>query len=89
MGLQCSKIVKSKEIFPLQEAMYNYKRNQVSPYDPTNLEIHYILRPQDDLISSFAQSFEKTISLDDIVHFIDEENTVNYVDFDCGGTFYS
>ena len=28
------------------------------------------------------------LSVDDIVHFIDEENMVTYVDFDCGITFY-
>ena len=30
---------------------------------------------------------KKTVSFDDIVHFIDEENMVTYVDFDCGITF--
>ena len=30
---------------------------------------------------------KKTVSFDDVVHFIDEENIVTYVDFDCGITF--
>ena len=32
--------------------------------------------------------FQKSVSADDNVHFIDEENIVTYVDFDCGITFY-
>ena len=31
---------------------------------------------------------KKTVSFDDIVHFIDDENIVTYKDFDCGITFY-
>ena len=30
----------------------------------------------------------KRLSFDDIVHFIDEESFVTYVDFDCATTFY-
>ena len=60
---------------------------QVSPYDPTKLAIHSILRPEDDLISKCGQNFRKTVSFDDIAHFIDEENIVTKVDFDCGITF--
>ena len=67
--------------------MCSYNKNQVSPYDPTKLAIHSILRPEDDLISNCGQSFRKTVSADDIVHLIDEENIATYVDFDCGITF--
>ena len=31
---------------------------------------------------------KKNVSFDDVVHFIDEENMVTYVDFDCGITFF-
>ena len=68
--------------------MCNYNKTQVSPYDPTKLGFHSILHPEDDLLSNCGQNFEKTVSFDDIVHFIDEENIVTYVDFDCGITFY-
>ena len=34
-----------------------------------------------------VQMSKKTVSFDDVVHFIDEENIVTYVDFDCGVTF--
>ena len=68
--------------------MSNYDKTQVSPYDPTKLAIHSILRPEDDLISSCGQSFKKTVFFDDIVHFIGEENIMNFVDIDCGITFY-
>ena len=44
------------------------------------------MRPEDDLISKCGPNVEKTVSFDDAVHFIDEENMVTYVDFDCGIT---
>ena len=68
--------------------MCSYIKTQVSAYDPTKLAIHSILRPEDDLISNFGPSVKKTVSFDDVVHFIDEENMVTYVDFDCGITFF-
>ena len=74
--------------FPLQETMYNYNKSVLSPYDPTKLAIHSILRPDDDLISNCGPNVKKTVSFDEVVHFIDEENIVAYVDFDCGNTFF-
>ena len=68
--------------------MCNYNKIHVSPYDPRKLAIHSILRPEDGLISNFGQIFKKIVSFDDMVHFIDDENIVSYVDFDCGFTFY-
>ena len=68
--------------------MCSYNKTQVSPYDPTKLAIHSILRPEDDLISNCGPSVKKTVSFDDVVHLIDEENMVTYVDFDCGITFF-
>ena len=67
--------------------MYNYNKSGLSPYDPTKLAIHSILRPEDDLISNCGPNVKKTVSFVDVVHFIDEENIVTYVDFDCGVTF--
>ena len=67
--------------------MYNYNKSVLSPYDPTKLAIHSILRPEDDLISNCVLNVRKTVSFDDVVHFIDEENIVTYADFDCGITF--
>ena len=67
--------------------MYNYNKSGLSPYDPTKLAIHSILRPEDDLISNFGPNVKKTVSFDEVVHFIDEENIVTYVDFDCSITF--
>ena len=80
--------VEIDQIFPLQEAMCSYNKNQVSPYDPTKLAIHSILRPDDDLISNCGQNFKKTASFDDIVHFIDEEDVVTDKNLDCADTFY-
>ena len=67
--------------------MYNYNKSGLSPYDPTKLAIHSILRPEDDLLSNCGPNVKKTVSFDDVVHFIDEENIVTYVDFDCSITF--
>ena len=67
--------------------MYNYNKSVLSPYDPTKLAIHSISQLEDDLISNCCPNVEKTVSFDDVVHFIDEENIVIYVDFDCDITF--
>ena len=82
------KFVEIEYILLLQEAMYNYNKSVLSTYDPTKLAIHSILRPEDDLISNCGPNLKKTVSFDDVVHFIDEENMVTYVDFDCGITFF-
>ena len=68
--------------------MCSYNKTQVSLYDPTKLAIHSILRQEDDLLSNCGPNVKKTVSFDDVVHFIDEENIVTYVDFDCGTTFF-
>ena len=68
--------------------MCSYIKTQVSPYDPTKLSIHSILRPKDDLKSNCGQNFKTTVSFDNNVHFIDEEDIGTYEDFDCGITFY-
>ena len=67
--------------------MYNYNESVLSPYDPTKLAIHFILRPEDDLISNCDPNVKKTVSSDDVVLFIDDENMVTYADFGCGITF--
>ena len=67
--------------------MYNYNESVLSLYDPTKLASHSILRPDDDLLSNCGPNVKKTVSFDDVVHFLDEENIVTYVDFDCGITF--
>ena len=40
------------------------------------------------ILHQIAVKISKTVSFDDIVHFIDEKNIVTYVDSDCGITFY-
>ena len=65
----------------------SYNKTQIAPYGLTKLAIHSILRPEGDLISNCGQKFKKTVSFDKNVHFIDEEDIVNYEDFDCGFTF--
>ena len=67
--------------------MYNYNKSGLSPYDPTKLASHSFLRPEDDLISICGPNVRKTVSFDDVVHLIDKENIVTYINFDCGITF--
>ena len=67
--------------------MCSYNKTQVSAYDPAKLAIVSVLRSEDDLISKSGQNFKKTVSFDDNVHFINEEDNVTYEDFDCGFTF--
>ena len=76
--------------FPFARSDVQLQKTQVAPYNPTKLAIHSILRSGDDLTSNCGQNLKKIVSFDDIVHSIveDEENIVNYVDFDCGITFY-
>ena len=67
--------------------MFNCIKSGLSPYDPTKLAIQSILRPEDDRISDCGPNVKNMVYFDDVVHFIDEENIVTYVDFDCGITF--
>ena len=82
------KFVEIEQLLPLQETMCSHKKFQVSPYVPTKLAMGSILRPEDDLILNCGQNFKKTVSFDDIVHFIDEEDIVTYEHSDCAITFY-
>ena len=59
--------------------MYNYNKSVLSLYDLTKLAIHSILRPENDFTSNCGPNVEKTVSFDDVVYFIDEENLVTYV----------
>ena len=68
--------------------MCNYHKTKVSLHDPTKLAIDSILHPNDYLISVFGQKFRKTVSFDDIVHFIEEDNFLTHVGFDSGVTFH-
>ena len=53
-----------------------------------SLQFILILRPEDNLISNCGPKLIKTVSFDDVVHFIDEKNMVTYLDFDSGITFF-
>ena len=69
--------------------MYNNNKSQDFLYDPTKLAIHSILRPEADLYQTVVIFSRKRFVFEDIVHFIDEENSnVTYVDFECGITFH-
>ena len=85
---QWSTFVEIEQIFLLQGTIYYYNKSVLSPYVPTKLAIHSILRPEVDLISNCGSNMKKTVSFDDAVHVIDEKNMVIYVDFDRGITFF-
>ena len=85
--IQCSTFVGVIYFSPLHEATYIYNKTQDSPYDSTKLAAHSILSPEVDLISNCGDNCKTTVSLNHIVHFIDEENLI-YSDFDCSVTFY-
>ena len=69
--------------------IYNHIITQDSPYDPRKLAIYSILHPEVDPISNWNHNFKKTISLVDMVQFIDSEDIVTLVDFDFGITFHA
>ena len=56
---------------------------------PQFSRVNFSLRLRKDIgVSNCGQKFKKIVSFDDIAHFIDEENIVTYVYFNCGFTFY-
>ena len=63
-------------------------KTQISPFDSTKLAVHSVLRPKVHFVSKCGHNFEKTVSFNNIVHFIDEQNIVTYVLLDCRVTFY-
>ena len=85
---QCSTFVEIELLFPLKETMYNYNKSVLSPYNPTKPAIHSVSRPENDFVSNCGPNDKKIVSFDDVVHLIDEDNMVTYVDFDCGIMFF-
>ena len=86
--IQCSVLSKRNKISLCSKRCAATIKTQISPYDPSNLAIFSNLRPENGFISNWGQNFKKTVSSDDFVHFIDEENILTYVDFHGGFTFY-
>ena len=72
----------------IYETKFNYKSTQTSLYDSTELAIHSLLPPEFDVIPNCGDNFKKTVSFNDMVHLIDEENTVTKGDPDSGKTFH-
>ena len=69
-------MTKLKNFSLLHDAKYNYIKFQDSTYDPIKLAILSNLRPEAELISICGHIFKKTVSVDEVVHLIDEENIV-------------
>ena len=72
----------------MHEAFFNYSATQYLFYDPTKLAIRFILRKEVDFLSSQGDNFNKTVSFDDTLHFVDDQNVLTYVDSECCLTFY-
>ena len=68
--------------------MYNYNKSVLSTCDPTKLAICSFLSPEDDLVSNNGANVKKTVYIDDDVNFLDEDNMMTYVVFDCGIIFF-
>ena len=68
--------------------MHNYNKYVLSSYYPTKLVIHFVLRQEDDIISTCGPNVKKTVPLDDVVNLIHKENMVIYVEFDCAITLF-
>ena len=85
-----AQICRNRKTFPFTriDVQSLYNKAQVSSEDPTKLAIHSILLPEDDLLSNCGQIFRKTVSFDEIVHFIDEAGIIAYEDVACGITLY-
>ena len=62
--------------------MYNYIGTQDSLYDTTKLAIHSFMRTEVDFITNCYHIFKKTVTLDDILQFTDEEKIVTDEDSD-------
>ena len=74
---------------PLDEAVYSYNKIQGSLCDPTKPAISSNLRRELDLMSNYGENFNNTVSFEDMVHFINEENIVTFVGLICGITIYT
>ena len=61
---------------------------QTSFFDPTKLAIHSILPPDFHVIPNCGDDSRNTVSFNDMVHLIDEENTVTKVDPDSAITLH-
>ena len=81
-------ITKLKNVSPLHKALYNYKKNQETPYDPSKLAIHSILRPEVEPMRKCGDNSNMIVSFDGMVRSIDGENILTFVDFDCVFTLW-
>ena len=59
------------------------KTPPATTFDPTKPAIQSILCLKVDFISNCGDNFEKTVTFDNKVSFIDEGNIVSIVDYDC------
>ena len=83
LGFNAQTLLKLIDFSFMPEASLNYGSTQDSLFYPRKRAILSILRPQVDVISSCGDKFEKKVSFEDMVHFIDE-NVMTYVVFHRG-----
>ena len=80
LRIQCSTLSILKNLFLCRKRFATTKK-------PKSLIIN-LQSLQFILICVQNMNFNQTVSYDNMVYFIDDENIVTYVDFDCGTTFY-
>ena len=86
--VQCSILAKLKSFSLLNEAMYNYNRNQDSTYDLKKLAIFSISRPEANLRSNCGQIFKKGFfRWHCALHWWGKHRGLGR--FDCGISFYT
>ena len=71
----------------MHEAIFNYNTHQASVYDPTNFGTHFTLRLK-WTVYQIVENIQKTVPFDEKVHLIDCNQTITYVECDCGITFF-
>ena len=64
--------------------MLSYKSAADSVFDPKKLTSHSFLRPEVHVMSNCSYNFKKLVTSDNTVCFIDDNNILSYLKFDCG-----
>ena len=79
---------KMNNVSIMHEFRVNYNATRDSPHDRKKLQSCSILHPEVDR-KEICGCLKTTISFDDMVHYIDAENILTFVDFECCIFFYS
>ena len=70
----------------MDEAIFNYNSAKDSACDHTSFANHFLLPPEVNPLSNSDENFKNTVSFDNILCFVYDENIASDVDFDSGIT---